>query len=81
MNGKPPAKDSKELEALSAYAYWLAMGGLLDQYGMQDEPVPAINTEQLLTGGKAEDFPLPEKSLTLCLRRNVATSQVVATQN
>ncbi|MFM2657881.1 c-type cytochrome [Vibrio owensii] len=61
MNGKPPAKDSKELEALSAYAYWLAMGGLLDQYGMQDEPVPAISTKQLLTGGKAEDFPLPEK--------------------
>ncbi|MDK9739499.1 c-type cytochrome [Vibrio sp. D404a] len=75
MNGKPPSKDSKELEALSAYAYWLAMGGLLDEYGMQDKPVPAISRELLLKGGKSEDFPLPSeiaKALPVNERGNLA---------
>ena len=38
MNRTAPPKDSPELVALSAYSYWLAMGGLLDKYGMQDLP-------------------------------------------
>ena len=31
MNGKAPASGSPELVALSAYAYWLGMGGLMDE--------------------------------------------------
>ncbi len=60
MNGKAPAHDSPEIIALSAYAYWLAMGGLLDQYGMTDEPIPELDAKTLQTGGKTPDFPLPE---------------------
>ncbi|MCF7360814.1 cytochrome C [Vibrio diazotrophicus] len=60
MNGKPPAYDSPELVALSAYAYWLAMGGLMDQHGLENEPVPALDDKQLQIGGKAESFPMPD---------------------
>ncbi|MFH4803435.1 c-type cytochrome [Vibrio diabolicus] len=60
MNGKAPAYDSPEIVALSAYAYWLAMGGLLDSYGMSDEAVPELDAKALQVGGKAKDFPLPE---------------------
>jgi len=60
MNGKPPAYDSPELVALSAYAYWLAMGGLMDMHGLQDEPIPVLDDKQLQIGGKAESFPMPE---------------------
>lgn len=60
MNGEPPAQDSPELVALSAYAYWLAMGGLMDMHGMESDPVPALDDKQLQIGGKAESFPMPE---------------------
>ena len=60
MNGKAPASDSPEIVALSAYAYWLAMGGLLDKHGMADEPIPELNAKALQIGGKAKEFPLPE---------------------
>lgn len=60
MNGKAPAYDSPEIVALSAYAYWLAMGGLLDSYGMNDEAVPELDIKALQVGGKAQDFPLPD---------------------
>ena len=36
----------------SAYAYWLAMGGLMDQHGLENEPVPALDDKQLQIGGK-----------------------------
>lgn len=61
MNGTPPAKDSPELVALTTYSYWLAMGGLLDQHGMQSTPVPELNDEIIQQGGKADSFPLPKK--------------------
>ncbi|MCG6507197.1 c-type cytochrome, partial [Vibrio parahaemolyticus] len=75
MNGKPPEYDSPELVALSAYAYWLAMGGLMDQYGLGDQPVPALDAKQLQTGGKIESFPLPDviaKALPVEKRGNLA---------
>ncbi|MCW2272356.1 cytochrome C [Pseudomonas sp. MYb187] len=59
MNGKAPAIDSPELVAMSAYSYWLLMGGLLDMFGMQDKPVPELNDQQLQLGGKDETFSLP----------------------
>ena len=61
MNGTPPAKDSPELVALSTYSYWLAMGGILDKYGMQSTPVPELNDEIIQLGGKADSFTLPKK--------------------
>ncbi|MBY7960622.1 c-type cytochrome [Vibrio fluvialis] len=75
MNGKPPEYDSPELVALSAYAYWLAMGGLMDQYGLGDQPVPTLDAKQLQTGGKIESFPLPDviaKALPVEKRGNLA---------
>lgn len=60
MNGEVPAYDSPEIVALSAYAYWLAMGGLLDNYGMADEPIPELDAKALQVGGKTENFPLPK---------------------
>lgn len=59
MDGTPPAKDSPELVALSAYSYWLAMGGLLDKYGMQDRPIPELSDAALQLGGNDESFILP----------------------
>lgn len=64
MNGLPPAVDSKEMVALTAYSYWLAMGGILDKNGMQDTPVPEISDADLQVGGKADSFPLPEELLS-----------------
>ncbi|MEZ8279162.1 c-type cytochrome [Vibrio splendidus] len=64
MNGLPPAEGSKEMVALTAYSYWLAMGGILDKNGMQDTPVPEISDAHLQVGGKAESFPLPEELLS-----------------
>ncbi|WP_346837338.1 c-type cytochrome [Microbulbifer sp. SAOS-129_SWC] len=60
MNGKPPPLGSPELVALSAYSYWLAMGALMDKYGVPG-PVPKLSDEELLKGGKRDDFPLPEQ--------------------
>ncbi len=60
MNGKPPAYDSPEIVALSAYSYWLAMGGLMDRYGLEGQPVPEVSAKHLQAGAKAADFPFPE---------------------
>jgi thiosulfate dehydrogenase len=60
MNGKAPASGSAELVALSAYSYWLGMGGVMDMAKL-DSPVPAISDALLLQGGKLADFPIPEK--------------------
>lgn len=73
MNGKAPAYDSPEIIALSSYAYWLAMGGLLDQYGMSDEPIPEIDAKTLQTGGKAPDFLCQKPLLRRYLWKNAAT--------
>ncbi|WKE64023.1 c-type cytochrome [Gallaecimonas kandeliae] len=59
MNGKAPPHDSPELVAMSAYAYWLGMGGLLDSKGSA-EAVPELSDEQLLKGGLDKDFTLPK---------------------
>ncbi|GIU43340.1 c-type cytochrome [Shewanella algidipiscicola] len=58
MNGQAPANGSEELVALSAYSYWLAMSGLMDQYQVAGE-VPELSDAELLKGGKREDFALP----------------------
>ncbi|MEJ2765097.1 c-type cytochrome [Photobacterium sp. MCCC 1A19761] len=59
MNGVPPDNHSPELVALSAYAYWLTMSGLLDKYGLHETPVPELSDAELIIGGKREDFILP----------------------
>lgn len=59
MNGKAPAIDSPELVAISAYSYWLLMGGLLDAFGMQDQPVPEMSDKALQEGGNVASFKLP----------------------
>lgn len=59
MNGKAPELGSPELVAMSAYSYWLLMGGLLDMYGMQDKPVPELSDAELQRGGREESFVLP----------------------
>ncbi|MGB4074164.1 c-type cytochrome [Pseudomonas sp.] len=59
MNGKAPALDSPELVAMSAYSYWLLMGGLLDMFGMQDKPVPELSDKLLQQGGNDASFALP----------------------
>ncbi|WP_372931626.1 c-type cytochrome, partial [Shewanella putrefaciens] len=59
MNGKAPASGSPELVALSAYAYWLGMGGLMDEANISG-PVPEISDAELVKGAKRDDFPLPE---------------------
>ncbi|MBV7586808.1 c-type cytochrome [Pseudomonas sp. PDM33] len=59
MNGKAPELGSPELVAMSAYSYWLLMGGLLDMYGMQDKPVPELSDAELQRGGRDEAFVLP----------------------
>ncbi|GAB6405554.1 MULTISPECIES: c-type cytochrome [Pseudomonas] len=59
MNGKAPAIGSPELVAMSAYSYWLLMGGLLDMYGMRDKPVPELNDTRLQLGGRDDSFVLP----------------------
>ncbi|WP_392339953.1 c-type cytochrome [Moritella marina] len=61
MNGVAPAVDSPELVALTAYSYWLAMGGLLDKYDMQSTPIPEMSDTVVQLGGKADSFVLPEK--------------------
>jgi thiosulfate dehydrogenase len=58
MNGKVPPEGDDVLIAVSAYAYLLGMSGLMNQYGI-DGPVPELTDEQLLTGGKVDDFPFP----------------------
>ncbi|WP_288131099.1 c-type cytochrome [Microbulbifer sp.] len=57
-NGAPPPADSPEMIAIAAYAYWLAMGGLMDHFGIDGE-IPEISDTDLVTGAKREDFPLP----------------------
>ncbi|MCQ3828471.1 c-type cytochrome [Microbulbifer elongatus] len=59
QNGAPPPKESAEIRALSAYAYWLAVGGMMDHQGI-DGKVPEISDADLITGARREDFPLPE---------------------
>lgn len=59
MNGKAPELGSPELVAISAYSYWLLMGGLLDMYGMQSKPVPELSDDELQRGGRDESFLLP----------------------
>lgn len=59
MNGKAPAADSPELVAISAYSYWLLMGGLLDMFGMHDKAVPEMSDAALQQGGNADSFKLP----------------------
>ncbi|MGI2021581.1 c-type cytochrome [Shewanella glacialipiscicola] len=73
MNGKAPASGSPELVALSAYAYWLGMGGLMDEAKISG-PVPELSDTELLKGAKREDFPLPEglaKVMTVEQRANL----------
>lgn len=60
MNGKAPALDSPEVVALSAYSYWLLMGGLLDMSGQANTPVPELSDKQLQLGGNDPSFALPE---------------------
>ncbi|WP_433766432.1 c-type cytochrome [Pseudomonas putida] len=60
MNGKAPALDSPEVVALSAYSYWLLMGGLLDKSGMADTAVPELTDAQLQLGGNDKSFQPPE---------------------
>ncbi|MFC6632857.1 c-type cytochrome [Microbulbifer taiwanensis] len=57
-NGEGPPVGGAEAIALSAYAYWLGMGGLMDFYEL-DGSVPAISDEELVKGGRREDFPMP----------------------
>jgi thiosulfate dehydrogenase len=64
MDGKAPAKDSAELIALSAYSYWLAMGGLMDKQGLEKQPVPVLSDEMLQIGGNEENFIMPKKVAT-----------------
>lgn len=59
MNGKAPALDSPEVVALSAYSYWLLMGGLLDKAGKPDAAVPELTDQQLQLGGNGQSFSLP----------------------
>lgn len=59
MNGTAPPLNSPELIAMSAYSYWLLMGGLLDMFGMQDKPVPELDDKQLQLGGNDEALVLP----------------------
>lgn len=63
MNGTPPPTDSPELVALSAYSYWLAMGGLLDKYGMQGTPIPELSDTALQLGGNDDSFILPAEMM------------------
>ncbi|MGI2068946.1 c-type cytochrome [Shewanella baltica] len=73
MNGKAPASASPELVALSAYAYWLGMGGLMDEANISG-PVPELSDAELVKGAKREDFPLPEilaKAMTVEQRANL----------
>ncbi|OCH23593.1 c-type cytochrome [Aliivibrio sp. 1S128] len=63
MNGTAPPTDSPELVALSAYSYWLAMGGLLDKYGMQDTPIPELSDTAVQLGGNDETFILPAEMM------------------
>ncbi|NDO73616.1 c-type cytochrome [Shewanella sp. SE1] len=73
MNGKAPESGSPELVALSAYAYWLGVGGLMEQYGVKGE-VPELADAELIKGGKREDFPIPEaikQQLTVDQRANL----------
>lgn len=60
MNGTAPPLDSPQVVAISAYAYWMLMGGLLDQSGMTDSPVPELTDTQLQQGGNEQSFELPE---------------------
>lgn len=73
MNGKAPAAGSPELVALSAYAYWLGMSGLMDAANL-DGPVPELSDAELVKGAKREDFPLPDtlaKAMTVEQRANL----------
>ena len=63
MNGTAPPPDSLELVALSAYSYWLAMGGLLDKYGMEETPVPELSDTEIQIGGNDQTFILPDAML------------------
>ncbi|GEM77779.1 c-type cytochrome [Vibrio superstes] len=65
MNGKAPNENSEELVAIAAYSYWLAMGGILDQHGMGDQPVPELSDQEILQGGKREGFKLPDSIVDL----------------
>ncbi|MDI5837429.1 c-type cytochrome [Shewanella xiamenensis] len=73
MNGKAPAAGSPELVALSAYAYWLGMSGLMDAANL-DGPVPELSDAELVKGAKREDFSLPDalaKAMTVEQRANL----------
>lgn len=59
MNGLPPAEDSPEMVALTAYSYWLAMGGLLDKHGMESTVIPEVDDAMIQLGGKADSFKMP----------------------
>ena len=59
MNGKAPALGSPEVVAISAYSYWILMGGLLDKSGMANTPVPELTDMQLQLGGNDKSFELP----------------------
>lgn len=69
MNGTAPASGSKELVALSAYSYWLAMSGLLEM-AKSKNLVAEVSDNQLVVGGKIADFPL-DKSVKAMLNGNL----------
>ncbi|MFU2325530.1 c-type cytochrome [Pseudomonas sp. NFX98] len=74
INGKAPALDSPELVAISAYSYWMLMGGLLDKSGMTDAPVPELTDTELQLGGSDNSFELPEpiaQTINTVGRRNM----------
>lgn len=62
MNGTPPEHMNPVLVDLSAYAYWLAQGTLTgEKFDPSAMPVPA--DEDLLKGGKRDDFPFMQAYL------------------
>ncbi|WP_107852746.1 c-type cytochrome [Oceanimonas marisflavi] len=62
MNGTPPGHMDPVLVDLSAYAYWLAQGTLTgEQFDPAKMEIPS--DEDLLKGGKRDDFPFMQAYL------------------
>ena len=62
MNGTAPDYGADTLVDLSAYAYWLAQGTLTgEDFDPADMPIPS--DEDLVKGGKRDDFPFMQAYL------------------
>lgn len=73
MNGKAPPSGGPELVAMSAYAYWLGMSGLMDKYQLVGD-VPELPDTELIKGAKRDDFAIPEviaKAISVEARANL----------